>query len=136
MEHGIASDLELPARCMCLDRFGRLSDVMENGMAPDFELPEVEGHLEDIHVAPPEADELQLDQDPGHIFSPAPAFGQGKPAVHMLRECLGGACWIVFVVCVMAAKPCMQQNATSCVLLPSDASDPKPKGVPEAVSVS
>lgn len=47
-------------------------------MAPDFELPEVEGHLVDIHAAAPEGVELQLEQDAGPVFSPAPALGQGK----------------------------------------------------------
>ena len=53
---------------------------MEDGLAPDFQLPEVEGHLEGFDPALLEAEELLPDKDAGHDFSPAPALGQGKPA--------------------------------------------------------
>ena len=130
--------LELPATCMCLDRFGRLSDVMENGMTPDFELPEVEVHLEDIHAAPLEGDELQLDQDAGPVFCPAPALGQGKPPAHMLGQCLENGCWIGCTVWMMVENPCTQHQAKPwmflLLLLPSHASDSLLCGAPAADS--
>ncbi|KAK9868136.1 hypothetical protein WJX84_003364 [Apatococcus fuscideae] len=57
------------------DRFGRLSDVMEDGMPTDIELPELEGQLEDINPAMLQAEEECLDQDIVHVFSPAQPQG-------------------------------------------------------------
>ena len=68
------------SKAMCSDRFERLSDVMEDGLAADFQLPEVEGHLEGFDPALLEAEEVLPDGNAGHAFSPARALGQGKPA--------------------------------------------------------
>lgn len=102
-------------------RFGRLSDVMEDGMPTDIELPELEGQLEDINPAMLQAEEECLDQDIVHVFSPAQPQGRPDEPAHpfgllsmSIAEILSKSRHVE-VCCMSGSGKCWPGSALRCV---------------------